>query len=75
VRRPKAQLAEAKATAEQAAADLNRLDAGNRPEEIAEADAQLKQQADALQEAKNGPRPQEILAAGADFVAAQTTPA
>ena len=71
----KAQLAEAKATAEQAAADLNRLDAGNRPEEIVEADAQLKQQADALQEANNGPRPQEILAAGADFVAAQATAA
>ncbi|MEO7029225.1 MAG: efflux RND transporter periplasmic adaptor subunit [Acidobacteriaceae bacterium] len=71
----KAQLAEAKATVEQAGADFNRLQTGNRPEEIVQADAQLRQQADALQESKNGPRPQEILAAGADFAAAQATAA
>jgi HlyD family secretion protein len=71
----KAQLAEAKATVEQAGADLNRLHTGNRPEEIVQADAQMKQQADALQEAKNGPRAQEILAAEADFSAAQATAA
>lgn len=71
----KAQLAGAKAAVEQAAANLNRLHAGNRPEEIVQADAQLRQQADALERAKNGPRPQEILAAEADFAAAQANAA
>jgi HlyD family secretion protein len=66
-----AQLAQAQATVDQAAADYNRLQRGNRTEEIAQADATLHEQQALLQEANNGPRPQELHQAQADYAAAK----
>ena len=67
----KAERAQAEATVEQGAADLNRLHTGNRPEEIAQADAALHERAAELQEAKNGPRPEDLRQAQADYDAAK----
>jgi HlyD family secretion protein len=67
----KAQRAQAAATVEQGAADLNRLNTGNRPEEIAQADAALHERAAELQEAKNGPRMEDLRQAQADYSAAK----
>ena len=69
-----AQLAQAQATVLQAQADDNRLQHGNRPQEIAQADAALHENAALLQEALNGPRPQDIRQARADYAAARPTP-
>jgi HlyD family secretion protein len=66
-----AQRAQAQALEEQAAADYNRLQRGNRPEEIAQADATLHEQQALLQKSNNGPRPQELHQAQADYAAAQ----
>jgi len=66
-----AQRDQAQATVVQAAADYNRLQHGNRPQEIAQADATLHENAALLQEALNGPRPQDIRQAQADFAAAK----
>lgn len=66
-----AQLAQAEATVLQAQADYNRLQHGNRPQEIAQADAALHENAALLQEALNGPRPQDIRQARADYAAAR----
>jgi multidrug resistance efflux pump len=65
-----AQRAQAQATVDQAAADYNRLQRGNRPEEIAQADATLHEREALLLEAQNGPRPQDIAQAQADYAAA-----
>jgi multidrug resistance efflux pump len=67
----KAQRAQAEASVEQGAADLNRLQTGNRPEEMAQADAALRERAAELQEAKNGPRPEDLRQAQADYAAAK----
>lgn len=66
-----AQRNQAQATVLQNRADYNRLQRGNRPQEIAEADATLHENAALLQEALNGPRPQDIRQARADYAAAQ----
>jgi multidrug resistance efflux pump len=66
-----AQRNQAEATVLQNRADYNRLQRGNRPQEIAEADATLHENAALLQEALNGPRPQDIRQARADYAAAQ----
>jgi multidrug resistance efflux pump len=67
----KAERAQAQATVEQAEADLDKLQRGNRPEEIAQADATVRERAAMLAEARNGPRPEEIRQAQADFDAAK----
>ena len=66
-----AQLAQAQATVLQAEADYNRLQRGNRPQEIAQADATLHENKALLDEAQNGPRPQDIAQAQADYAAAK----
>ncbi|MES2393639.1 MAG: efflux RND transporter periplasmic adaptor subunit [Acidobacteriota bacterium] len=66
-----AQLAAAQANAQQAQADLTRLQNGNRPEEIAQADAAAQQAQAQLAAAQNGPRPQDIAQAQADYEAAK----
>ncbi|HSY35774.1 MAG TPA: efflux RND transporter periplasmic adaptor subunit [Acidobacteriaceae bacterium] len=66
-----AQRDQAAAAVLQAEADYNRLQHGNRPQEIAQADATLHENAALLQEALNGPRPEDIRQAQADFAAAK----
>lgn len=66
-----AQRDQAEATVLQNRADYNRLQQGNRPQEIAEADATLHENKALLDEALNGPRPEDIRQAQADFAAAQ----
>jgi HlyD family secretion protein len=66
----KAQRTQAEASLEQTQADLDKMQRGNRPEEIDQAEATAKAQQAAFQEARNGPRPQEIDQAQADFAAA-----
>jgi HlyD family secretion protein len=66
----KAQRMQAAAALEQARADLDKMQRGNRPEEIVQAEAIAKAQQAAFEEARNGPRPQEIDQAQADYSAA-----
>jgi multidrug resistance efflux pump len=66
----KAQRAQAQAALEQAQADLDRMQRGNRPEEIEQAEATAKASQAALESARNGPRKQEIDQAQADYAAA-----
>jgi multidrug resistance efflux pump len=66
-----AQRDQAQATVLQNTADYNRLQTGNRPQEIAQADATLHENAALLQEALNGPRTEDIHQAEADFAAAK----
>ena len=66
-----AQRDQAAATVLQNRADYDRLQRGNRPQEIAEADATLHENAALLQEAVNGPRPEDIRQAQADYAAAK----
>ena len=66
-----AQRDQAEATVLQNRADYDRLQHGNRPQEITEADATLHENAALLQEALNGPRPEDIRQAQADFAAAK----
>jgi len=66
----KAQRAQANAKLEQAQADLDKMQRGNRPEEIAQADATARAQQAAFEAARNGPRRQEIDQAQADYSAA-----
>lgn len=66
----KAQRAQAAALLQQAQADLNKMQRGNRPEEIVQAEATAHAQQAALQSARNGPRRQEIDQAQADYSAA-----
>lgn len=66
-----AQRDQAQAAVAQAAADYDRLQRGNRTEEIAQADATLHEREALLLEARNGPRPQELHQAQADFAAAK----
>jgi HlyD family secretion protein len=61
---------ELQAQRDQAEADYNRLQRGNRPQEIAQADATLHENAALLQESLNGPRPEDIRQAQADYAAA-----
>jgi HlyD family secretion protein len=67
----RASRAQADATVEEARANLERMERGNRPEEIAQATAQAAAARAALEEARNGPRPQELDQAKADYAAAQ----
>jgi len=67
----KAQLAQSRATVDQAEADLAKMEHGNRPEEIAQAEATARAQQAAYEAAKNGPRAQELAQAQADYDAAQ----
>jgi len=66
----KALRAQANAKLEQAQADLDKMQRGNRPEEIAQADATAREQQAAFEAARNGPRRQEIDQAQADYSAA-----
>jgi multidrug resistance efflux pump len=66
----KAQHTQAQAAVEQARADLDRMERGNRPEEIEQAEATAKASQAALESARNGPRKQEIEQAQADYAAA-----
>lgn len=66
----KAERMQAEATREQAQADLEKMQRGNRPEEIAEAEATARAERAAYEEAQNGPRKQEIDQAKADYAAA-----
>ena len=67
----KAQRAQAQAQLEQARADYQRLQRGNRPEEIAQAQATAQMQRAMLDAAQNGPRSQELKQAEADYAAAR----
>lgn len=67
----KASRDQAAAAVEEARANLERMQRGNRPEEIAQATAQASAAKAALEEARNGPRPQESDQARADYAAAQ----
>ncbi len=67
----KAQRAQAQAQLEQAQADLQRLQRGNRPDEIAKAQATAREQRAMLDAAENGPRSQELQQAQADYAAAK----
>ena len=66
----KAQRTQAQASLEQAQADLDKMQRGNRPEEIVQAEATAHAQQAALEAARNGPRRQEIDQAQADYAAA-----
>ncbi|MGA9585628.1 MAG: efflux RND transporter periplasmic adaptor subunit [Terracidiphilus sp.] len=66
----KAQRTQAEASLEQAQADLDKMQRGNRPEEIVQAEAIAHAQQAALEAARNGPRRQEIDQAQADYAAA-----
>ena len=66
-----AQRDQAAATVLQAQADYDRLQRGNRPQEIAQADATLRENKALYDEALNGPRPQDIAQARADYAAAR----
>jgi HlyD family secretion protein len=66
-----AQRTEAEAAIGQARANLDKMQRGNRPEEIAQAEAIAVAQQAALEEARNGPRPQDIAQARADLAAAE----
>ncbi|HEY1986999.1 MAG TPA: efflux RND transporter periplasmic adaptor subunit [Terracidiphilus sp.] len=65
----KAQRSQAQASLEQARADLDKMQRGNRPEEIEQAEATANVERAALESACNGPRRQEIDQAQADFAA------
>ena len=67
----KAERAQAVATVEQAEADLDRLQHGNRVEEIAQAYATVRERSSLLAEARNGPRPEELRQAQADLASAE----
>ena len=67
----KAQRGQAEAKAEQAQADLERMERGYRPEEIAQAEATMGEQSARLEAAKNGARPQELAEAQAEYEAAK----
>jgi HlyD family secretion protein len=66
----KAQKAQAEAALAQAQADLDRMERGNRPEEIEQAEATAKATEAEYELAQNGPRKQEIDQAKADYAAA-----
>ncbi len=66
----KAQKAQAEAALAQAQADLDRMERGNRPEEIEQAEATAKATEAEYKLAQNGPRKQEIDQAKADYAAA-----
>lgn len=67
----KANRAQAAAAVVEAQANFERMQRGNRPEEIAQATAQAAGARAALDEARNGPRPQELDQAKADYAAAE----
>jgi multidrug resistance efflux pump len=66
----RAQKAQAEAALAQAQADLDRMERGNRPEEIEQAEATAKATEAEYELAQNGPRKQEIDQAKADYAAA-----
>jgi len=66
-----AQRKQVEAGLEQARADLERLERGNRPEEIEQAEATERAAKAAYESAHNGPRKQEIDEARADYAAAK----
>jgi HlyD family secretion protein len=66
-----AQRVQAQAEVDQKRANLQKLERGNRPQEIRQAEANAKAMRAALDEARNGPRPQEIAQAQADYEAAE----
>lgn len=67
----KAQRKQWRAKVDQAAAALERVVRGNRPDEIARADAAEREQRALLKAAQDGSRPQELKQAEADYAAAQ----
>jgi HlyD family secretion protein len=66
-----AQRHQAEAEVDQQRANLEKLERGNRPEEIQQAEDNASASRAALNEARNGPRAQDIAQAQADFEAAQ----
>jgi HlyD family secretion protein len=67
----RAQRTQVAAGLEQARADLERMERGNRPEEIEQAEATARATEAAYESARNGPRKQEIDQAQADYAAAK----
>ena len=67
----KAQRDQAAAQAAQARADLDRMERGNRPEEIAQAKSAALNAQNQFEAARNGARPQEIAEARANYAAAK----
>lgn len=67
----KAQQMQAAAGLQQARADMERMERGNRPEEIEQAEASARAAEAAYESARNGPRKQEIDQAHADYAAAK----
>lgn len=63
----KAQRVQAHAEAQQARANLSKLERGYRPEEIAQAEATAREQRAMYEAAKSGPRTQELQQAQADY--------
>jgi HlyD family secretion protein len=67
----RAEQAQSKARVAQAEAQLARLLAGSRPEEVAQAEANVRREAATLEALKHGPRVEEIAQAEAEYSAAQ----
>ncbi len=67
----KAQRDQAAAQTAQARADLDRMERGNRPEEIAQAKSAALNAQNQFEAARNGARPQEIAEARANYTAAK----
>lgn len=66
-----AQRLQAEAEVDQQHANLEKLERGNRPEEVQQSEANANAMRSALEEARNGPRSQDIAQAQADFEAAR----
>jgi HlyD family secretion protein len=67
------QLTQARGQVAQAEANLQKLQAGNRPQDIAQAQAQLEEVQANLQKAQAGNRPQDVAQAQARLTSAQAT--
>ena len=66
-----AQRQQAQAEVDEQQANVEKLERGNRPEDIQQAEENASASLAALDEARNGPRPQDIAQSQADFEAAQ----
>ena len=66
-----AQRQQAQAEVDEQQANLEKLERGNRPEDIQQAEENASASLAALDKARNGPRPQDIAQSQADFEAAQ----
>lgn len=66
-----AQRHQAQAEVDEQQANVEKLERGNRPEDIQQAEENASASLAALDEARNGPRPQDIAQSQADFEATQ----